>query len=83
MNIFRIEIRELERIELYISNVEAVYMLARNRIYPLPLGSTIDTRNYIFSWIPVPGFYGNILNMAWLGRIDREIKKLSYHKDRR
>jgi photosystem II stability/assembly factor-like uncharacterized protein len=58
-NIFRIEIRELERIELHISNVEAGYMLAGNRIYPLPIGSTIDTRNDIFSWIPGPGFYGN------------------------
>ena len=58
-NIFRIEIRELERIELHISNVEAGYMLAGNRTYPLPLGFTLDTKKGRFSWIPGPGFYGN------------------------
>ncbi len=58
-NIFRIEIRELERIELKLSNVMAGYMLAGNKIYPFPIGSTLDTKNGKFSWIPGPGFYGN------------------------
>ena len=58
-NIFRIEIGEIERIELQLSNVKAGYMLAGNRIYPLPLGSTLDTKNGTFSWIPGLGFYGN------------------------
>jgi hypothetical protein len=58
-NMFRIEIRELERIEIQLSNVKTGYMLAGNRIHPLPLGSTIDTSNDIFYWIPMPGFYGN------------------------
>ena len=58
-NIVKIEIRELERMELIISNVEAGYMLAGNKIHPLPVGSTLDTQNGIFSWIPGPGFFGN------------------------
>ena len=45
--------------ELIISNVEAGYMLAGNKIHPLPVGSTLDTQNGIFSWIPGPGFFGN------------------------
>ncbi len=60
-NIFRIEIKELERIEVQLSNVKAGYMLAGNRIYPLPLGSTLDTKNGTFNWIPGPGFYGNYM----------------------
>jgi hypothetical protein len=51
--------RELERIELQLSNVKAGYMLAGNRIAPLPVGSTLDTKNGTFNWIPGPGFYGN------------------------
>jgi hypothetical protein len=58
-NISGIEIRELERMELHISNVEAGYMLAGNKIHPLPVGSTLNTKNGTFKWIPGPGFYGN------------------------
>jgi hypothetical protein len=74
-NIFRIEIRELERMELQLSNVEAGYMLAGNRIHPLPLGSTIDTRNDIFSWIPGPGFYGNYILVFIVKDLDGELSK--------
>jgi hypothetical protein len=58
-NIFRIEIRELERMELQLSNVMAGYMMAEDKIHPLPVGSTLNTKNGTFSWIPAPGFYGN------------------------
>ena len=34
-------------------------MLAGNKIYPLPIDSTLYTKNGTFSWIPGPGFYGN------------------------
>jgi hypothetical protein len=58
-NIFRIEIRELERMELQFSNVKAGYMLAGNKIHPLPVGSTLNTKNGTFKWIPGPGFFGD------------------------
>jgi hypothetical protein len=54
-----IEIRELERIVILISNVETGYLIAGNKIHPLPIGSTLDTKNGTFNWIPGPGFYGN------------------------
>jgi len=55
----RIELRELERIELHISNIKSGFMLAGNKFHPLPIGSTLDTGTGTFSWIPGPGFYGN------------------------
>jgi hypothetical protein len=57
--IIRIELRELERLELHISNIESGFMLAGNKFHPLPIGSTLDTGTGTFSWIPGPGFYGN------------------------
>jgi hypothetical protein len=34
-------------------------MLTGNKIHPLPIGSSLDTKNGTFNWIPGPGFYGN------------------------
>lgn len=55
----RIELKELDRIELHISNIESGFMLSGNKFHPLPIGSTLDKRTGTFSWIPGPGFYGN------------------------
>ena len=54
-----IKIRELERIVIHISNVKTGCLIAGNKSHPLPIGSTLDTKNGAFNWIPGPGFYGN------------------------
>jgi Leucine-rich repeat (LRR) protein len=58
MGISRIEIKELERIELHLSNADSGYLIAGNKLHPLPVGSTLDKTNGTFSWIPGPGFLG-------------------------
>ncbi|NIM13202.1 MAG: hypothetical protein GTO45_13880 [Candidatus Aminicenantes bacterium] len=62
--LIKIEIRELERIELDFSDGTANnsqisgYMAAGNQIYPLPIGATLDSKNHKFYWQPGPGFIG-------------------------
>jgi len=56
--ISRVEISELGRIELYLSNPWSGYMIVGNRLTQLPVGSTLDLKKGIFSWIPGPGFLG-------------------------
>ena len=56
--ISRVEISELERIELQLSNPCSGYMIMGNRLTQLPVGSTLDLKKGIFSWIPGPGFLG-------------------------
>jgi hypothetical protein len=51
--IITIEIRELERIEIWVGARHAV------SLQPLPIGSTLDTQRGIFYWQPGPGFLGN------------------------
>ncbi|UCH96065.1 MAG: hypothetical protein JSV88_04225 [Candidatus Aminicenantes bacterium] len=58
VGISRIEIKELERIELHLSNVDSGYVIAGNELHPLPVGSTLDIKSSTFSWIPGPGFLG-------------------------
>jgi len=56
--ISNIEIRELERIELHLSNPIEGYMIVGNRLTPLPVGSSLDLQRGIFYWQPGPGFIG-------------------------
>ncbi len=56
--ISRVEISELERIELHLTNPCAGYMIVGNRLKQLPVGSTLDLKKGIFCWIPGPGFLG-------------------------
>ena len=58
-NRLRIAIRELEQIECHIPNVETGYLIAGNKVHPLPVGSKLYTKNGLFRWIPGPGFYGD------------------------
>ncbi|UCH95717.1 MAG: hypothetical protein JSV88_02420, partial [Candidatus Aminicenantes bacterium] len=54
----KISIEELERLEIRLSNPCAGCMIIGDRLYPLPVGSTLDTKKGTFSWIPGPGFLG-------------------------
>jgi hypothetical protein len=56
--ISNIEINELERVELHLSNPTAGYMIVGSRLAPLPVGSTLDLQKGIFHWIPAHGFVG-------------------------
>lgn len=56
-----IEIKELERFEVLLSNNSSIiagYMLVGNQRRPLPVGTTLDTEAGIFYWQPGPGFIG-------------------------
>jgi hypothetical protein len=56
-----IEINQLERIELQISEdslVIAGYMVVGEQLRPLPPGSTLDAKTGTFHWITAPGFSG-------------------------
>jgi hypothetical protein len=57
-DISRVEICELGRIEIHLSNPCAGYMIVGDRLTQLPVGSTLDLKKGIFSWIPGPGFLG-------------------------
>jgi hypothetical protein len=56
--ISRVEICELERMELHLSNPCAGYMIMGDKLKQLPVGSTLDLKKGIFHWIPCPGFLG-------------------------
>jgi hypothetical protein len=59
--IVHIQIREMERIEVQVSQAGYEvqgYMNVCNRLGNLPIGSTIDKITGKFSWIPGPGFVG-------------------------
>jgi len=70
-----IKIRELERVVIHISNLETGYLIVGNKIDPLPLGSTLDTKNGTFNWIPGPGFYGNYMIVFVAKDQDGELSK--------
>ncbi len=63
----RIVIKELERIEVYLSLFDqpfngcsySGYMKVGNRLDPLPVGSTLNAQKGIFYWQPGPGFIGD------------------------
>ena len=59
--ISRIELRELERVEIQLSDEASNiygYMVAGSQLRPLPIGSTLDARTGTFLWQPGPGFIG-------------------------
>jgi hypothetical protein len=54
----RIDIHELERVELQLPNVFAGFQAVGGNYKPLPVGSTLDTDNGMFYWLPGPAFLG-------------------------
>lgn len=67
----QIEMEEVSRIELYLnrkkipSGIEHErlssfegYLVVGEKLRPLPIGSTLDTKKGIFYWMPGPGFIG-------------------------
>ncbi len=59
--ISRIKLRELERVEIQLSDEASNiygYMVAGSQLRPLPIGSTLDARTGTFLWQPGPGFIG-------------------------
>lgn len=59
-----VEIKELERLEIHLSPSKepcrySGYLIGRDQLKPLPIGSTLDTIRGTFYWQPGPGFYGN------------------------
>jgi hypothetical protein len=75
--ISNIEIKELERIELHLSNPTAGYMIMGNRLAPLPVGSTLDLQKGIFYWIPAHGFVGEYNLIFVEKRADGSLSKRS------
>jgi len=54
-----VEIKELERIEIHFyEDTEAGQAFRIKNRLPLPTGSTLDSKNGIFYWMPGPGFVG-------------------------
>ena len=55
-----IEIKELERVEINLSNerVSEGHLVVGDQLRELPIGSTLDRDNGIFYWQPGPGFIG-------------------------
>ncbi|UCH92239.1 MAG: hypothetical protein JSV88_18340, partial [Candidatus Aminicenantes bacterium] len=59
-----IEIRELERIEIQLSTLQADsnrysgYMVVGSKLKPLPIGATLNASGGVFYWHPGPGFIG-------------------------
>lgn len=59
----KIEIKELERIEIHLGNgidnsTYTGYLVVGQQLWPLPIGSTMDTEKGVFYWILGPGFIG-------------------------
>jgi len=52
----------------------ASYLVKGTQLRPLPIGSTFDTDNGIFHWIPCPGYIGSYLVVF----INKEQKILNY-----
>jgi hypothetical protein len=60
--LYRVEIEELERIKIILaskSNIIAGYVVSNDKLYSLPIGSTL--RGGSFSWTPGPGFLGDFM----------------------
>jgi len=54
----RINIFELERLELRLPGLSSAYMTVNGQRRPLPVGSTLDAERGVFYWLPGPGFRG-------------------------
>ncbi|HLP60924.1 MAG TPA: hypothetical protein VK186_18930 [Candidatus Deferrimicrobium sp.] len=65
--IIEIEIKELERIEIHLTETNGDgtlfnyigYLVVNDQTRPLPIGSTFDSHRGIFYWQPGVGFYGD------------------------
>jgi hypothetical protein len=55
----RVELRELERIKIRLSNAVAGYLAVGSQLKPLPVGSSFDIETGTFHWAPGPGFIGD------------------------
>ncbi|HLP47137.1 MAG TPA: hypothetical protein VK469_14385, partial [Candidatus Kapabacteria bacterium] len=66
-----IEIKELERVEINLSDEEVCegYLVVGDQLRELPVGSTLDRENSIFYWQPGPGFVGEY-RFAFIGKKD-------------
>jgi hypothetical protein len=59
------EIKELERVEFRFEGTMGLaplstytgFLVIGDQLKSLPIGSTLDTKNGIFTWQPGPGFY--------------------------
>ncbi|NIM78901.1 MAG: beta-propeller fold lactonase family protein [Candidatus Aminicenantes bacterium] len=74
--ISRIELKELERIEIQLSDEGSYiygYIVAGNKLYPMPTGSTL--KNGIFSWSPGSGFFGRYYLVFVIKDINGDIKR--------
>jgi hypothetical protein len=75
-----IEIKEVERIEIHLSDRDANftytgYLEVGEQLWQLPIGSTLDTERGIFYWCPGPGFIG-LYRLVFIGKgPDREMNK--------
>ncbi|MCP4146619.1 MAG: hypothetical protein GY757_02615 [bacterium] len=62
--VIRIDSKEMERLEVRLGNAlpptgtVTGYLLQGNRLMPLPVGSTLDSKGNIFYWQPCAGFHG-------------------------
>ncbi len=60
----RVVIREMERLEIHLSDQSSDdftysgYLAIGNRLMKLPVGSTLNPKTGVFSWIPGPGHLG-------------------------
>ena len=60
----QIVIKELERVEIQLGENHADiqgYVMSKNELHKLPIGSTLDVKSGTFSWSPGPGFLGRYL----------------------
>jgi hypothetical protein len=85
--IITIEIRELERIKTRLIPIRTGwgprlapvyphgYQLVGDRLYPLPIGSTLDRERGIFYWRPGVGFLGDFEFVFLIETEPGEIKK--------
>lgn len=56
------ELNELEMIEIQLgseNNISSGYLVADEKLEPLPIGSSLDTYKGVFRWQPGPGFVGD------------------------
>jgi len=75
--IYRIKIRELERLELYLGKgLTAGYSLVGDQLRSLPVGSTLDIEKGILFWTPGPGFYGEYNLVFVADGLDRNARML-------
>ncbi len=79
-----IEIKEVERIEIHLSDgisnyTYTGYLEVGEQLWQLPIGSTLDTERGIFYWSPGPGFIG-LYRLVFIGKgPDGEMNKKIIH----